>query len=158
MAVNRIFGFDGDDTLSGMDGDDIIEGGNGSDFITGGLGFDTLMGGAGIDVFRYNSIGEAAFSLPGLPGARETINDFNFLEDQLSFNQGMLKGVFNFVNSVAMGGSGAWSANSTNSEAMFDDVTDTLTIDTDGDGAENMEIVMTNVNEADLSPANFIFV
>ena len=86
------------------------------------------------------------------------ITNFNFIEDKLSFDLGLIKGVFNFVNSVGMGGSGAWSANSTNTEAMFDDVTDTLTIDTDGDGSEDMEIVMTNVNEVDLSPANFIFV
>jgi hypothetical protein len=41
---------------------------------------------------------------------------------------------------------------------MFDNATDTLSVDVDGDGTEDMEIVMTNVNEADLSPANLIFV
>ena len=36
---------------------------------------------------------------------------------------------------------------------MFDNATDTLTVDVDGDGRD-MEIVMTNVNEADLNPTN----
>ena len=41
---------------------------------------------------------------------------------------------------------------------MFDNATDTLTVDVDGDGTEDMEIVMTNVNEADHDSRNLIFV
>ena len=88
-------GLDGNDILSGMDGDDVINGGLGADIITGGLGFDTLTGGAGPDVFRYFSIGEAVYSVGG---AKETITDFNFTQDALSFS-GLVNGVFNFVSS-----------------------------------------------------------
>ena len=127
----------------------MIDGGGGADTITGGLGFDTLTGGAGPDIFRYNAIAEAAVSQSG---PKETITDFDYTQDALYF--GLLNGVFNFVGSNV----GSFTGDSTNTEAMFDNSTDTLTIDVDGDGTEDMEIVMTNVNEADLSPANLIFV
>ena len=142
-------GTNANDQLNGMAGNDVIDGGGGADTITGGLGFDTLTGGAGPDVFRYNSIAEAAVSQSG---PKETITDFDYTQDVISF--GLVNGVFNFVSSTV----GAFTGDSTNTEAMFDNATDTLTVDVDGDGTEDMEIVMTNVNEADLNPTNLIFV
>ena len=106
------------------------------------MGFDTLTGGSGADVFTYTSISEATFSVGG---AKETITDFNITEDVISFS-GLLNGVFNFVSS---GGSG-WTGNS-NTEAMFDDASDMLTLDIDGDGNEDMAVLMSNVDEADLT-------
>ena len=61
-AANRLFGFEGHDTLRGEGGndtllgdggDDVIEGGSGSDEIWGGTGDDTIDGGAGTDLIRY---------------------------------------------------------------------------------------------------------
>ena len=57
-----------------------------------------------------------------------------------------MNGVFKFVSS---GGSG-WTGDSTNTEAMFDDASDMLTLDIDGDGNEDMAVLMSNVDEADL--------
>ena len=148
-------GLDGNDILSGMDGDDIIDGGGGSDLIVGGLGFDTLTGGTGADAFKYNSVGEAVFLGAGVSGARERITDFNATEDLFQVEIGLLKGTFNWLGS-SVGAS--WSADSTNSEAMFDDTTDTLTVDVNADGVEDMEIVMDNVNAADLGLQNLVFV
>jgi Ca2+-binding RTX toxin-like protein len=46
---NRIFGLDGNDTLSGDALNDHLEGGEGSDTLNGNAGTDTLLGGAGND-------------------------------------------------------------------------------------------------------------
>ena len=60
---NRMFGFDGNDTLIGGQRDDVLDGGAGNDVLdagygndvlAGGLGNDTLSGGEGNDVYVYN--------------------------------------------------------------------------------------------------------
>ncbi|MHB1076707.1 beta strand repeat-containing protein [Thiobacillus sp.] len=70
---NRMFGFDGndtlfggqrDDTLDGGAGDDTLLGDYGNDVLTGGLGNDVMSGGAGNDVYVYN-LGDGA----------DTVND-----------------------------------------------------------------------------------
>ena len=45
----RIYGFDGNDTLIGGSANDILRGGNGNDNLNGGVGNDQLYGGAGND-------------------------------------------------------------------------------------------------------------
>ena len=84
-------------------------------------------------MFRYFRLREAVYSVGG---AKETITDFNFTEDALSFS-GLVNGVFNFVSSNV----GAFAQNSTNTEAMFDNATDTLTVDVDGSGTEDMGLL-----------------
>ena len=58
----RIYGLDGDDTLTGSNyadllrggrGNDILKGGQGADVLVGGAGQDTLTGGEGRDIFRF---------------------------------------------------------------------------------------------------------
>jgi Ca2+-binding RTX toxin-like protein len=46
----RMFGFEGNDTLSGGGGNDSLDGGVGTDSLDGGDGNDTLVGGLGADV------------------------------------------------------------------------------------------------------------
>lgn len=48
-ARMRLFGLEGDDSLSGGDGDDALLGGDGNDRLLGGAGDDLLQGGAGND-------------------------------------------------------------------------------------------------------------
>ena len=50
--VDRIYGFDGNDTLRGNGGDDLLDGGDGADRLYGGAGNDTLVGGTGNDVME----------------------------------------------------------------------------------------------------------
>ncbi|WP_338846767.1 calcium-binding protein [Massilia sp. W12] len=52
---NRIFGLDGDDTLTGGQSADSLNGGNGNDVLIGKAGNDTLDGGAGIDTADYSA-------------------------------------------------------------------------------------------------------
>ncbi|TMQ75131.1 calcium-binding protein [Candidatus Accumulibacter phosphatis] len=64
-TANRIFGLDGNDTLSGGALPDLLDGGNGNDLLNGLWGDDLLLGGAGDDVLN----GEAgADTLSGGPG------------------------------------------------------------------------------------------
>jgi VCBS repeat-containing protein len=46
---NRMFGYDGNDTLTGGQRDDVLDGGAGNDVLVGGYDDDMLMGGAGDD-------------------------------------------------------------------------------------------------------------
>ncbi len=61
-ANNRLFGFDGADTIDGAAGADYVQGGQGNDDLSGGAGDDTLegatgndtmQGGNGLDLVRY---------------------------------------------------------------------------------------------------------
>ena len=51
----RLYGRDGDDTLTGGDGNDIIRGGDGDDILRGGAGNDTLRGDDGNDRIYVSS-------------------------------------------------------------------------------------------------------
>ena len=55
--ANRIYTYDGNDTVDGGTGNDYIHGGNGNDSLVGGGGRDTIYGGAGNDVIRSSGQG-----------------------------------------------------------------------------------------------------
>jgi T1SS-143 domain-containing protein len=48
----RLYGYDGDDTLDGGSGNDLLVGGAGNDTLTGGTGNDILIDGNGADIFN----------------------------------------------------------------------------------------------------------
>ena len=45
----RLYGYDGNDTLTGGSGNDLLRGGDGDDILNGGAGHDLLIGGSGND-------------------------------------------------------------------------------------------------------------
>jgi Ca2+-binding RTX toxin-like protein len=51
----RLFGDEGNDTLTGGAGNDVIVGGSGNDVLGGGLGRDLLIGGTGSDAIHGNA-------------------------------------------------------------------------------------------------------
>ena len=53
-SENRLFGFNGNDTISGNDGDDFINGNRDSDFVSGNAGNDTVRGGKQNDTVHGN--------------------------------------------------------------------------------------------------------
>lgn len=90
---DRIYSFDGDDTIRGGDGDDEIDGGAGSDLIYGGKGDDAIYGGFGLDtahfdgLFRSYSVSQkdGAFVVTG-PDGTDVLEGV----ERVSFNDGSL--------------------------------------------------------------------
>jgi Ca2+-binding RTX toxin-like protein len=101
-----------------------IEGGGGSDTLIGSSGADTLVGGAGADRFFYNTTSQSSLA------ASDTISDFSVGEDLLVFD-GLLSGSFSMVSSFT---------NTGNSQASWNGGTNTLTVDTDGNGVADMKL------------------
>ena len=131
----------GDDTIAGLGGDDVISGDKGADSITGGGGADTLSGGDGADRFIYTASTDSA------SGSGDTITDFGGT-DHLVFS-GLLQGTFAFNGAGSFAGGG-------NTSALFNDGTDLLSVDVNGDGSSQMEITLSGVSLGDLDLGSFI--
>ena len=136
-------GEDGDDTITGGLGIDTVRGGAGNDVITGGGGADDLRSDDGRDRFVYNSITDSPYM-----GAFDRIRDFNPGNDKIEFAESLLSGIFTYVGGGSLTGGG-------DSSARYNDSNSHLEIDTDGDGAPDMEIRMDGVTAADLSINDF---
>lgn len=107
-----------------------------------------LIGGSGTDIFTYTATTDASV------GLGETIRDFdatNASED--IFLSGLLTGAFNWLGAHSNAFTGAAGGN--NTEARFNDTTKLLEIDTDGNGAADMNIKLLNVALADLDATDF---
>ena len=142
-ASEFMWGGIADDQLYGRGGDDSISGDLGDDVIVGGEGDDGLTGGAGSDTFVYNSNSHAAV------GGFESITDFDATDDNEDiFLNGLLQGSFSFLGDNPFNSTG-------NTQANFDSATEMLGIDLDGDTFADMEILLSNVDVADLDDADF---
>jgi len=147
-----MLGGSGDDTLNGNAGDDQIFGGLGDDIIIGGDGIDQLTGGAGSDQFQYRFISEAATDSSTDLASKETVFGFDATDSsEVILLDGLLKGVFDYR------GAGNFLGSS-NTEAIFDDLTKLLSFDIDGDASSDMELVLDGVDILDLDISNFTFV
>lgn len=146
---------DGDDFITGGAGADILNGGFGADtliggegqnVLTGGDGSDTLTGGTGNDIFRYTSVSESQVGT-----LRDVITNFSTTDSiEDIFLEGLLHGTFDFLgeHSVAYGNSG-------NTEARFNNTSEVLEIDVDGNGVTDMEIELTGVLAANIDESDF---
>jgi Ca2+-binding RTX toxin-like protein len=156
----------GDDTVSGDNGNDVIDGGSGNDHLSGGNntdtllggdGADTLIGGAGsdsmnagpadgaVDVFQYNAT--ALNSDDVVNGGHDGVlgigaEDLLDVTDQLA---DLLKVGGHFLGDdtadVTLGAT--LQAGSTN--IAFNNATDTLSIDTNGNGTADFTILLVGV-------------
>ena len=146
-SIENLIGTSFDDTLSGDSNVNELWGGIGTDTLTGRGGADRLYGGSGSDHFQYNSANETAL------GAGDTIFDFDATDNsEVIFLNRLLNGSFNFLgaSSVAFTATG-------NTEARFNDASDLLSIDLNGNGTADMEITLTGVNLSDLGVNDFDF-
>ncbi len=98
-------------------------------------------GAAGTDSFVYTAIVES----PVVGG--DVIIDFDATADRLVF-EGLLHGTFAFLGAAGFTGLGK-------SEARFDDATELLSVDLDGDSATDMGITLVRVALANLDLSNF---
>jgi len=132
-------------TLTGTAGPESLVGGLGDDVLIGGGGADNLTGGGGADRFIYTATTDSG------PGAgRDTIADFDaFSPAEDIVLQGLLTGTFNFI------GADSNAFGTGNTEARFNDTSKILQIDSDGNGAADMEITLSGVALVDLDNSDF---
>ena len=60
-SANKLYGYEGNDTLNGMGGDDYLFGADGNDILTGGAGYDRTYGGIGDDTYYVNDTTDYAY-------------------------------------------------------------------------------------------------
>ena len=146
---DELYGNDGADILMGGDGIDCLNGGAGNDLIMGGAGMDYISGGAGNDIFRYSATTDSA------SGDGDLIADFDANGETIEFaNIGSIRG-FDFIGEDD--GETSFSGNNPGiAEGMFNDTTKILSIDTDGNGAADMEIELAGVGIDDLDNGDFL--
>lgn len=136
---DTLLGGDGNDSLDGGAGDDALDGGNGNDFaIIGRSGVDTLTGGAGADVFRYDDATDTGLDA----GNRDIITDFEVGTDHIQLWR-IFDG-FQYVPDLlgtGFSGGGARQVGFTNPNGT----TTLVQVDSDGDGAADMEIELTGM-------------
>ena len=130
--------------LEGAGGLDTIEGGSNSDQIIGGIGRDSLTGNGGSDRFVYEARNHSG----------DTITDFNVSQDVVvidasAFGGGLTPGVLS-ANQFVLGA----SAQDSNDRFIFNDSTDRLLFDTDGNGGATPVVVATFSNGVTLDNNN----
>ncbi|MBI4969402.1 MAG: M10 family metallopeptidase C-terminal domain-containing protein, partial [Rhodospirillales bacterium] len=120
----------------GSDYNDVLVGSVGNDAFIGGLGADNLTGGAGNDTFIYQSLAESD------PGPNDQINDFDIATDHIDLSA---------IPEISLGylykGSDGFDGGAF-FEVAFDDGTDCLQVDTNGDTVKEMEIVVTGADSS----------
>ncbi|HEX8574637.1 MAG TPA: calcium-binding protein [Allosphingosinicella sp.] len=144
--MNTLTGQGGDDTLEGLGGADTIYGGAGNDLLDGGDGDDLLLGGTGVDVLASGGGGDMYRFNEGETGTgaqADRIADFAWWYDKID-----LRGIdadlaaagdqaFSFI------GTSAFSSVAGQLRFWFDGTDTWLQGDRDGDGAADIEIVLT---------------
>ena len=144
-SANTLSSGAGDDLLFGASGNDTLNGGDGKDTLVGGAGVDTITGGSGSDTFRYRSTGDSSNTVSDI------ITDFDATDDSEDiFLDGLLSGTFSFLGSEAID-----FTSTSNTEARFNDSSNLLEIDTDGNGTADMEMTLNGVALTDLDINDF---
>jgi len=122
--------------LEGGNGNDTLAGGAGNDTLLGGLGNDSLTGGLGADSFRFDTLPNAATN-------RDTIGDFNVLDDTIELENGIFTSLPN--GPLAAGsfrsGAGITSAADADDYLIYDATSGALYYDASGNtGAGPVQI------------------
>jgi Ca2+-binding RTX toxin-like protein len=148
----------GNDLLSGGNGNDTLNGGTGNDVLQGGwLDTDVLTGGIGSDVFRFGEKTSVSFI------NSDTITDFSANEgdvielDNVIFDKLVKRGALSADNFVA---NVHGAAQDTDDYIVYDTDTGKLYYDSDGNGANEMQLfaVIGIGAHAPLIAADFIVV
>jgi Ca2+-binding RTX toxin-like protein len=139
---DQLAGNAGNDTLRGLAGRDTLSGGLGDDTIAGGVGVDVLAGSFGADVFDFNSVAD---SQPA-PN-RDAVTDFVRAQgDKIDLSSidaiaGAGNDAFAFIGAAAFTNvAGQLRFTAANGNTV-------VSGDTDGDGAANLQILLTGITE-----------
>jgi len=151
IGDDTIYGGGGNDSLDGQGGDDLIYGGDGDDTLHGGSGQDTLEGGAGSDSM-IGGMENDVFVYANLSDSRtgdgvDTIVDFTPGEDKIRFVELSTKTTFVYRGSDAF-------VVGDHAQARLDG--NMLLIDVDGNGTEDMRILLSNAPS--LTQDDFVWV
>ncbi len=124
---------------------DTITGDNGVNTITGGGGQDTMRGKGGSDVFRYAAVSDSEDGA----GNRDMITDFDATDssEQIQFASGL--GSLTFIGTASFGGSDPEIRKQVSGSNVL------IQVDTDGNGAAEMEIELQNVDIDDVDATDF---
>ncbi|MGE4553147.1 MAG: calcium-binding protein, partial [Desulfovibrionaceae bacterium] len=120
-----LFGDIGTNTLLGGAGDDVINGGLGNDVLVGGAGADTLTGGAGCDTFEY-AAGDGG----------DLITDYSSDDSIYVHDAQTFTAIDNYDPSTSTLGSSS-------ATVIWDDATQTVWYDADGNGSGAAECLAT---------------
>jgi Ca2+-binding RTX toxin-like protein len=152
-SADTLEGGAGNDTLHGSAGNNVLDGGadndviyglTGNDTLMGGTGQDTMTGGIGNDRFTFSSVADSSTATP------DTITDFDANGDLLVLT-GLLTGTFSFVGAHTNPFTGGGNAS-----ARFNDASNLLQLDSNGDAAVDFSLILTGVALPDLSIADFV--
>ena len=155
LRVENVIGSDGDDnltgnsgnnSLTGRDGNDVILGSGGDDSIVGSIGADILTGGEGSDQFIYLNSSEGV----------DIITDFAVGTDKITavaagFGGGLSAGVLS-ESSFTLGS----AATTSDQRFIFDESSNELFFDTDGDGDATQQLIATFDGVSNLSAGDIM--
>ncbi len=152
--ANTLVGNSGNNQLSGLTQADLLQGGAGNDTLIGGSGNDTLTGGAGADVFSFDA-------RPSGVTNRDTITDFNALEDSIRLDCTIFSALTPGALGIAQFASGAGLLTAPGPEVHIfcNTSTGNLYYDADGSASGSAAVCFaTLANPADISAADFLLV
>ena len=148
---DQILGGAGNDILDGGSGNDVLGGGSGNDLLFGGAGDDALIGGTGADQLTGGSGSDRFIFLnasdsPTASGW-DRITDFTQGRDRIDLSALLGPADLAWGNMTAVA-NGAWYQNSGSRTFVF--------ADTNGDGAADLTIELTNTPRLMLASSDFI--
>jgi Ca2+-binding RTX toxin-like protein len=159
INIDRINGSDaGADTLSGdannnylvgYGGIDKLNGNSGDDTLRGGAGADILSGGTGADKFRYEAVNEGGDSISSF----SSLDDFQFVRTAFGNLTGANVGASAFLSRA----SGS-AATTTSHRFVFDQSTETLWYDSNGNVAGGLTKIATIGVDTALSNTDLLLV
>jgi len=110
-VANKLYGYEGNDTLIGMGGDDYLLGAEGNDTLNGGAGYDRMYGGTGNDSYIVTDASDYAYENLG-EGTDRVIASINHslranIEELELAGSADLRGYGNDLDNQLIGNSGA---------------------------------------------------
>ncbi|MEF8756335.1 MAG: DUF4347 domain-containing protein [Accumulibacter sp.] len=142
LASGTATGGSGSDTLAGIENlvgsayADTLSGDGGGNVLSGGNGNDTLSGGLGADIFRFDTLPNAATN-------RDTISDFNVLDDTIELENAIFSSLPNgpLAASSFRSGAGLTAAADADDFVIYDSTSGALYYDANGNtGAAPVQI------------------
>jgi S-layer protein len=148
-GVDTIITGAGLDNITAGAGADVITAGAGHDWIYGGLGADTMTGGADNDTYYYDNNTDSTSGTS--PSSIDTINDFGTYDvidlSNLAGDNSLPAGG-GYISAVTDTADMTWNNDNT-TRAYLNSSNGKLYIDTDGNGNQDMVIILTGVTTLD---------